>query len=232
MIIARSISFRLLAALIFLPFANAVHAQGEVELRFVSFPKLVDAKPVELLVGEGQTIPVRLPTNSISTIYKVKSLGTWAIGKTVLDDKGKESFDVYGQAPSIASPKQLILVIRKGKDDSDGLVLIPMDDRVDNFGGGKYFLMNATTADIGGSIGTGKFSLKPGSHTLIAPKPTKINGDQKYAYAQIYFRMGEEVQPFFTATWRFNKKARSMVFFYHDPVTKQLRLHTIRDYVP
>lgn len=221
----------LLAALCHLPLAGTAFAQGQIELQFVSFPKLLDAKPVELLIGEGETMSVEMPTNSISQVYKVKPLGKWVIGKTVAGEEGKESFEVFGQAPAIASQKQLILVIRKGKDDSDGLELIPMDNQGSSFGGGKYFLMNATRAEIAGSIGTGKFSLKPDSHTLIAPKPTKTRGDSKYCYAQIFFRKDEEIQPFFTSTWRFNENARTMVFFYHDPTTKQLKLHTIRDYV-
>jgi hypothetical protein len=231
MIPARFTIFPVLAALSSLMLINAAFGEGEIEVQFVSFPKLIDAKPVELLVGEGKTMEVELPTNSISPVYKAKALGKWVIGKTVVDEERKESFEVYGQAPAIASPKQLVLVIRKGKDDSDGLELIPMDNQKSNFGGGKYFLMNATRVDIAGSIGTGKFSLEPNNHALIAPQPTKTKGDGKYCYAQIYFRKNEEIQPFFTSTWRFSENARTMVFFYHDPQTKQLKLHTIRDYV-
>ena len=33
------------------------------------------------------------------------------------------------------------------------------------------------------------------------------------------------------STWRFSEKARTMVFFYHDPYNDRLRFHTIRDYV-
>ena len=173
-------------------------ASGETELRFVAFPKLMDAKPVELVIGEGETLPVELSTNSISPAYKVPQLKRWVLGKSSVDDKGKEGFTVYGEAPSIDSPKQLVLVLRKGAEDSDGLELIPLDHRTSNFGGGEYFLMNATKADIAGSIGTGKFSLKPDSHALIAPDPTKEKAGRKYAYARILFRKGEEVQPFFT----------------------------------
>ena len=219
------------AAFCLFPFAQTASAQGEVELQFVSFPKLADAKPVELLIGEGETMAVELPTNSISAVYKVKPLAKWVIGKTEVGEDGKESFSVYGEAPAVASPKQLILVIRKGKADSDGLELLPMDNRGSHFGGGKYFLMNAARVDIAGSIGTAKFALKPEAHSLLAPEPTKTKGESKYCYAQIYFRTDEEVQPFFTSTWRFNENARTMVFFFHDPTSKQLRLHTIRDYV-
>lgn len=219
------------AAVCLFPAAQTAFAQAEVELQFVSFPKASDAKPVELLVGEGETIAVELPTNSISSVYKVKPLAKWVIGKTEIGEEGKQSFLIFGEAPAIASPKQLILVVRKGKEDSDGLELIPVDNRGSNFGGGKYFLMNAARVDIAGSIGTAKFALKPNAHTLLSTGPTKTKGDSKYCYAQIFFRKDEEIQPFFTSTWRFNENARTMVFFFHDPSTTQLRLHTIRDYV-
>lgn len=225
-------SLLLPAAICFsLAVGTAPAQQADIEIQFVSFPKLADAKPVELLIGEGETMAVELPTNSISTVYKVKPLAKWVIGKTEVNGEGEESFGIYGQAPAIASPKQLILVIRKGKEDADGLELIPMDNRGSHFGGGKYFLMNATKVDIAGSVGTEKFALKPNAHTLVAPEPTKTKGESKYCYAQIYFRKDEEVQPFFTSTWRFNENARTMVFFYHEPTTNQLKLHTIRDYV-
>ncbi|MBK1855057.1 hypothetical protein JO972_08810 [Verrucomicrobiaceae bacterium 5K15] len=202
-----------------------------IQLQFVSFPKLRDAKPVELVIGQGKTMPVELPTNSISKVYKVPRSNKWILGKNIVNTEGKKTFDVYGQSSAISSTKQLIIVIRKGQSNDDGLELITIDNNTDNFGGGKYFLMNATSVDIAGSIGTGKFALRPNSHFILAPKPTKTKDDRHYCYAKIYFRRNEEVQPFFTSTWRFNERARSMVFFYHDPRTSRLRLHTIRDYV-
>lgn len=206
-------------------------SEGEIELKFVSFPKSMNAQPVELLIGEGKTMLVDLPTNSISSAYKVKPLANWAIGKMTKDEEGKASFKVYGQAPAINSTKQLILVIRSGKDDSEGLKLIPMDYSDKNFGGGKYFVMNATSIEIAGAIGTSEFSLKPRQHKLLAPKPTKIENDRSYCFAKFYYRKGENIQPFFSSTWQFNKAARSMVFIYHDPKTKHLKLHSIRSFI-
>jgi hypothetical protein len=161
---------------------HAAFAEGEIELQFVSFPKSPDAKPVELLIGEEQTILVEMPTNSISPVYKVKPLSKWVIGKTTVDAEGKPSFDVYGQAPAISSTKQLILVIRSSKGDAGGLKLIPMDYSQAGFGGGKYLLLNAANIDIAGAIGTGKFSLKSGKYALLAPKPTKVKGERKYCF--------------------------------------------------
>jgi hypothetical protein len=211
--------------------ALAQEAKGEIELQFVSFPKSPNAKLVELAIGEGKTIQVELPTNSISPVYKVKPLAKWALGKSTKDEEGKPSFEVYGQAPAISSTKQLILVIRSGAGDEKGLKLIPMDYSKSNFGGGKYFVMNASSVDIAGAIGTAKFSLKPRSYKLLAPKPTKVKNDREYCFAKFFYRKDSNIQPFFSSTWRFNKAARSMVFFYHDAKTMHLRVHTIRTYI-
>lgn len=212
--------------------AHAQEAKPEatVNLRFVSFPKAATAVPIELLIGGEKTMAVELPTNSISQTYQVPALATWTLGKTSTNEEGKSIFQVFGKTQSIGANEQLILVVRKGSDDADGLELTAVKNNSEGFGGGKYFLLNATSVDIAGSIGTSKFSLKPKTHDLIAPNPTSTEGDRKYCFSQFYFHHKDETQPFFSATWRFNEKARSMVFFYHDPKTKQLRVHTIRSF--
>jgi hypothetical protein len=224
--------FLFLTALTAILSVKAAPANGEITVRFISFPKSSNSEPVELAIGKEETIPIELPTNSISPAYKAKSPTHWLLGKTVVDAKGKASFDVYGQAPVNSAPEQLVLVIRKGKHEADGLELIPMDYQTSNFGGGEYFLVNATKVDIAGMIGTERFLLKPDRRVLIAPEPTSTRNGREYAYAQVFFRKGEEVQPFLSSTWRFNDNARSIIFFYHDPKTMQLRVHTIRDFIP
>lgn len=228
--------FRLTSAirllLLGIALGSVAHAQSPtVNLHFVSFPKLANAETVELLVGEGKTIEIELPTNSISKSYQVAPLASWLIGKSSVDAEGKFKFETYGQTQSIGTKNQMILAVRKGKDNAGGLHLIPMDYSQTGFGGGEYFLMNATVLEIAGDVGTSKFALKPLKHVLLDPKPTKKSGEREYAFAKFYFRKGEEVQPFFSSTWRYSENARSMVFFYQDPKTMHLRLHTIRDYL-
>ncbi|MES2982537.1 MAG: hypothetical protein V4727_09510 [Verrucomicrobiota bacterium] len=203
-----------------------------MNLRFVSFPKSASAEPIELLIGEAKTLEVEIPTNSISISYEVPALTTWALGKSSTNEKGEYVFLAYGKAQSIVAKEQIVIVVRKGLNDADGLTLTTLKNSDEGFSGGKYFLLNATKVDIAGSIGTQKFSLKPSNHSIIAPKPTKTEGDRAYCFAEFFFRKDEEIQPFFSATWRFNEKARSMVFFYHDPKSTQLQVHTIRSYTP
>lgn len=212
-------------------FTMSAQAQNPtVGLRFVSFPKAANAEPIELLIGEGKTMKVEIPTNSISKTYEVPVLSTWTLGKSSTDEEGKAIFQIFGKARSLGASDQLVLVVRKGPDNADGFELTPLKNNNEGFSGGKYLLFNASSVDIAGEIGTGKFSLKPNDCDLIAPDPTRTKGDRKYCFAKFYFRHNGEIDPFFSSTWRFNEEARSMVFFYHDPGTRQLRVHTIRSY--
>ena len=210
---------------------NGFSQEKEITLQFVSFPKSIKAEPVELLVGPGETIEVELPTNSLSPEYKVSPQQGWALGESGENEEGEFVFKTYGSAPSLSSSNQLILVIRKGLNDEDGFQLIPMDNRQSGFGGGEYFFMNAAQTDIAAELGDTKFALKPRSHKLVKPKPSKVDGKRKYLYVYLHYRKGEEAVPFYSSTWRLSDKARCMVFFYHDTHTKQLRTHTIRDYI-
>lgn len=202
-------------------------AQQGVTLEFLSFPKTADPKPIELVVGEGETMEVNIPTNELSQAYTVKRQAVWAVGETVTDEEGKSAFKVYGQAPALASPKQLILLVRKGGEDSDGFEVIPIANDVAGFGASKFLFMNAAKVDIAGEAGGEKFALKPGNHVVVKPKPGP-NG--RTFHAMFYFRREDEARPFFSSKWPISEESRGLIFFYHDPDSNRLRLHTIRDF--
>lgn len=205
---------------------------GVVSLQFVSFPKSIDPKPVELLLGDGQTLKVAIPSNELSPSYKVKRLSDWAVGESSTDKDGKPAFKVFGKAPALGSSKQLILLIRKGQNHSDGIEVTPIDYDVAKFGGGRFLFLNAAKVDIAGVIGGEKFVVKPGEHMIIKPKADKAdNGSGRgLANTALYFRKGEETKPFFSSVWAINDKLSALVFFYHDAQTGNLRFHTIRDF--
>jgi hypothetical protein len=206
--------------------------EKQVSLQFVCFPISNDPRPVSLLVGEGKVIPVELPSNVLSPVYKVPALGSWVLGKADVDAEGEFVFDSYGQTPSTGSDNQMILVIRKGAANEDGFEMVSFDSGTKGFGGGKYIFLNGAKVDIAGDAGGTKFALKPLKHMLIAPKPSETKENRKYLYITLYFRKGDEATPFYESTWRFSEKARTLVFFHHEPHSGQLRTHTIRDYLP
>ena len=214
----------------YLPYQQAI-ALDQVELQFVSFPKAAESNSVELYTGEGKTIKVEIPTNNVSPSYKVARVPTWALGESVTDEEGKSKFTTFGKAPSIAAKKQLILVIRKGHDNSSGLTLYPIQNSETELGGGKYLLMNMSKVDIAAELSDKKLALKPGKFSIVKPTPSSVKGVYKYCETKFHFRLKNgEVRKFFSSNWRLNDKARSFIFFYHDPRNRKLRFHSIRDY--
>lgn len=213
-------------------FASLVCQAQEVEkvtLQFVSFPKAMAPEPVELFLGEGKTIQVKIPTNMLSKPYQVPALKTWAVGKLEAGEDNKMVFNAYGHAPALNSRSQLIVLVRKGKINAEGMELIPVDNRLANFGGGKFLFLNMTTIDIAGMCGDEKFIVRPNTQSLIEPKSK--DGTKTFRTA-FFFRKGKDAKPFFSSRWPVNEKARSLVFFYHNPHNQRIQFHTIRNFVP
>lgn len=203
---------------------------ASVTLQFLSFPKSNAPVAIEFLVGENKTIKLEVPTNELSPPQTIKLQTKWIFGETVEGKDGKPAFNVLGQAQALSSTKQLILLVRKGATNADGFDVIPVDYQDSKFGGGKFLFMNAATIDIAGTIGDVQFVIKPGQHTIVAPKKETRNEDKKLCNIQIFFKKGEEAKNFFSSTWPVEANARSLIFFYHDSDNKRLRLHTIQDF--
>lgn len=210
------------------------HAQEpEVTVRFVSFPINNGDENIELIAGEGKTIKVELPTNRLSAEYKVPRLQKWVLGQTVEGaEEGEKTFDVFGEVAALGSGAQIVLVIRGGPDKPNAFTLSAFDAGQAGFTGGSYLFFNASKVDIAATLGESQLALKPQAHKLMKPTLSKEEKEGNQVHTRIYFRKGEEAVPFYTSAWRYNEKARSMVFFHHDPHTGQLRTHTIRDYLP
>ena len=201
---------------------------AKVSLRFLSFPKATDPIKVELQISEGKTITIEAPSNEFSPSVDITSTGVWSVGETVKDPEGKTVFKEYGRTNAVNSPQQLLLLVRKGKENTDGFELVALDGRVDGFGGGKFLFMNAAKVDIAGVVGSEKFAVKPGKFSIIKPKGEA--GNKKLVHTTLYFRKDDQPMPFFSSTWPLSDAARCLIFFYHDPDTNNLRLHTIRDF--
>ena len=182
-------------------------------------------------MGEGKTILVDIPTNSLSPVYKVNRLSKWKIGKTVTNKNGDSTFKVFGTVDSLKDSNQLILVIRSGKGNEDGLKMISIPNSEAKLGGGSYLLFNASTIGIKGKLSDKEFEIKPGVFAVVRPSPSKIKGVSKYCDVKMSHLRDEIPQLFLTATWRLSDKARSFVIFHNDPKSKQLRMHTIKDYI-
>jgi hypothetical protein len=202
-------------------------AEEQVSVRFVSFPKAENPVPVRLLVGEGETMAIDIPTNRLSPIYSVEKQAEWVIGETITEDGGGTSFRILGKAASTGSPRQLVFVIRDGKD---GFRLVPMEDGGAELGGGTYLFMNLADSEISGKLGDETFVTQPGEHVVVNPlAAAKKDGGIPLDKLPVSLNRAGNPSPFFSSVWRFSSHARSFVFF-HAGADGGLRLHTIRDY--
>lgn len=199
---------------------------SKVSLRFLTFPKIAEPLDIELRLADGKTLAISAPSNELSEPVAVGALGEWSVGKTIETPDGKPGFKEYGRAKAVASPQQLLLLLRKGSSPSDGLNLVAIDGRLDAFGGGKFLFLNASTVEIAGEVGNRKFLVKPGQHHIIKPA-----ADQGLVSAAFYFRKDEDARAFFSSRWPTGDHTRGMVFFYHDPESKHIRIHSIRDFL-
>jgi hypothetical protein len=208
--------------------STAQEAQGGISLQFLTFPKSMEIMKVEMIIGEGRTMTIDVSSNELSQVVRVPALPAWVFGKMETDENNKPIFKTYGQTKALSNDKQLILLIRKGKELADGLEVRAIANDISNFGGGEFLFMNAAKVDIAGETGGVTFALKPGAMTIIKPKAEE-NG--RLFHAMFYFRRDEEPRPFFSSKWPISDTTRGLIFFYHDPDSAQLRLHTIRHFM-
>ncbi|MCH7228725.1 hypothetical protein [Haloferula sp. A504] len=204
-----------------------VLAQDKVlKLQFLAFPKQMRPQPVELLIGEGKTIEVQTPGHELSPEYEVPALATIAVGKTVVNEEGEPAFEVYGQAKSLGTRSQIVLLMRKGKENKDGFAVLPVNADLSNFKGASFLLINASTLNVGGMIGDTEFGLKPSQQKMIKPKPTHDGG---LCQATFFYQREGDWKKFRDTRWPSNDNYRSLVFFFQDPETGRLGIAPVVD---
>ncbi len=204
-------------------------AQDKISLQFLAFPKKMNPEPVELLVGEGKTMEVQTPGNELSPTYQVTPLGSIVVGKTITNEEGEAEFQVYGKAKALGTSKQIILLIRKGKENSDGFVVLPINGELGDFGGGSYLFINASNLNMAGVIGDQKFALKPSQRRLLKPAP---DHDENICQVTFAYQREDKWKTFKDTRWSANKSYRSLVFFYQNPKNGRLGVFPIVDILP
>lgn len=198
-------------------------------LQFMTFPMTIEPLKVELLIGEGKTMELNVPSNELGPIVRVPRISNLVFGETVTKPDGKEEFKVYGRAPSLAAPKQLVLLLRKGTEMSEGFEVRCISSDIASFDGGKILFVNAAKVDIGGTAGTVKFALKPGAHTIVKPG---LQPNGRLSHVKLYYNKNGSATPFFSSMWPVAKHYRGLVFLYHDPNSaNQIRIHSFRHFL-
>lgn len=218
-----------LAAFILLVCPAGAQDAGSMRLQFMTFPQTMEPLEVELLVGGGQVVKLSVPSTEISETVRVPILSTLVFGKTVLDKENKPSFDVYGRGQALSVPKQLIFLLRKGKEMSEGLEVRAISGDFNDFAGGKFLFVNAARTSIGGKAGDVVFSLKPGAHTILKPG---LESNGRLSHVQFFYNNAGKAVPFFSSMWPVAEHYRSLIFFYNDPNrADKVYLHSFRDFL-
>lgn len=204
-------------------------AQDKITVQFLAIPKQVRPEPVELLIGEGQTIEVQTPGNELSQEYQVPALESIVVGKTIINDDGESSFQVYGRAKSLNTSRQIVLLMRKGKDNEDGFVVLPINGDLGNFKGGTYFFVNASPLNIAVKIGDKALELEPGRRELIQPAATHDGGGCQVTFA---YKREQDWKIFRDTRWTVHERYRSLVFFHQDAESGKLMVSPVVEILP
>ena len=198
---------------------------GTMQVRLIAFPKAEQAGPLQLVVAEGRTIEVEVPSHEISRTYTVPSQEHWVLGES--SESGDGEFRALGEAVALSARKQLLVVIRKGEGDEAELEVHPYACDGPGFQTGRFLFLNNTGVHIEGSLGEADFTLEPHARVVVGP----AEKDAAARRAHVIFREQDSPRPFFSSTWPLSAKARSLVFFHLDAESGGLRFHAVRDFL-
>jgi hypothetical protein len=206
------------------------YAQEELmSLKFITFPMTMEPMKVELLLSEGRTMELLVPSNELSPTIRVPRMASLVFGKTTINEEQKTEFKIYGQGKPTTGPNQLVLLIRKGKEMSSGFEVRAISSDINEFAGGKLLFVNATKVDIAGDVGKIPFTLKPAIHRIIKPK---LEENGRLAEVKFWYNKDGEAVPFFNSMWPVSDEYRGLIFFYHDPNNdNKIQIHSFRDFL-
>jgi hypothetical protein len=216
-------------ALVLVAASPATAQQARVSLRFLAFPAQNPPEPVELLVGEGKTMEVDTPGHELSPPYQVAAMNEIIVGRTITDSEGKPSFQILGRAKGISAPEQIILLLRKGAEHSDGFVVLPIAADLTSFSGGSFLFINASSLPIKGTIGNLELNLAPAGRKVLSPRPDFAGDVCQVTFS--YLR-DDKFKRFYDTRWSASKDVRSLVLFYQNPQTGRLGIAPIMDIIP
>jgi hypothetical protein len=212
---------------LFLAFSLAAYGQSDenVKLRFVTFPKTPEPIKAELLMGLKAPVKIEASSNAISEPVSVPSMKEWVIGETSVNPAGEEVFNIFGRVPAAGSKEQIILILRKGSELSEGAKLILIDDTTLAFDLGKILFLNATKINIGGIVGKDKFAVRPGNYKVVEPKP---DASGRYYHTRLFYEKDGKPKGFYNSNWPYSENSRVMVFIYQDSETGKIHRHVVR----
>lgn len=218
---------KILAFLLLLTASAPAQQAQQTDLRLLAFPRVKDAGPIELQVGDS-VVEVDPPSNRLSDPVSVPSQATWRFGRRIQGADGERGFETWGEAKSTGTGRQILILLRKGKRNEDGFHVVSLKDGPKHFGDGEIYFLNLARQEIAGEVGGVKFGLKPADEVVIKPKADK---GPELCHASLYIRPREKWRPFFSSNWPLRERTRGLVFLYNGAGKGRVRMHTIRDFL-
>lgn len=220
-----------IAAAAFVLLFSCAYGQEEKQttLQFLAFPPQNPPVPIELFIDKNNTMPIDIPGNELSREYEVKGLTSIIVGLTVENAKKEKVFQMLGQAPALGSSKQIVLLLRKGDQNSDGFSVIPIDGSLQKFKGGNFYFANTSKLAVGGKIGDITFALKPGQHRLLDPSATHADHG---CQVTLSYHWQDKWKTFYDTRWTADERIRCLVFLFQDPESQRLGVAPIMEFLP
>lgn len=204
----------------------ALSQEKKMTLKFLAFPSKAQREPIELILNAKETIQIDTPGHRLSDPYEVPAMSQIIIGKTEVGEDGKPKFDIYGKGKALPVKEQIILLFRKGQDDSEGFVVLSVNALNQDFPGGSMMFVNAANTSCGGLVGDKKVLLKPGERKIIKPK-ADFNNDVaqvSLSYLRDHEDPAKRWKLFRDGRWAVDKDLRTLAFFYQHPKTGKVSI--------
>lgn len=203
--------------------------RNALQLQFITFPTTSEIIEMEMVVSRTETQKIEVTSSELTDPIRVPRLANLVFGETVLNADNKPEFKEYGRGKPVSATKQIVLILRRGKQLSDGFEVRAVPGDMNGFGGGKFLFLNAAEIPIGGTVGGKPFALQPGHHAIIKPK---LEPDGRRAFVEFAYQREDGAKPFFSSFWPAGNDSRGLIFFYRDPGRgNKITFHSYRDFL-
>ena len=196
-----------------------------VELQFLTMPSSPDPLALKLIDDSGKATDIVVMSNMYSQRYLVSRSKNW---KIAIEQEG-QPLRILGEAPVIKDPRQMVLLIRSKMNKEAGYQVMVFPNEIHLAAAGDMLVRNLAKKDFRAVIGDFDLKLKTGEHQIITPK---AGAEGAWTQSTLSYRKEDKWKEFMDRRWPINETVRSAVYFYEDPGTQKIQLHTLTEVPP
>ena len=220
------------ATLIFSGFTQTAVAQeppAQNILRILALPPRIVHPPLFLLQGEAAAIPLEIASSRLTGPYKVSPTNAWQFALTATPTESNGNISIVASCKPVPSTdEQLVVLLRKpGKEMS--YASFALDIKRSTLKERQFLVINLSPTEIAGDIGGIRMAFPPGKPVTVAPKENL--GPDLCNVAFLTGVSDGKWKPFFSTNWPLKDKIRGLVFFYLQPDSEKILIHTVSDFL-